>query len=129
MSNELSEKQIKFLEVLFEQADGDLEKAAELAGYASPRHSSYWLVKTLRKEIADTAELYLARYGPAAAKALVETMKNPTDLANNVKVNAATQILDRIGVTKKEQLNVSSDQPIGVFILPAKEASNESDGT
>lgn len=124
MSKELSDKQSKFLEVLFKDADGDLEKAAEIAGYTDPRASSYWLVKALRKEIAELAELYLAKYGPAAARALVETMRNPTDLANNVKINAATQILDRIGVVKQEQVTVNSDQPIGVFILPAKEAVN-----
>ena len=52
MSKELSDKQSKFLEVLFKDADGDLEKAAEIAGYTDPRASSYWLVKALRKEIA-----------------------------------------------------------------------------
>jgi hypothetical protein len=30
-------------------------------------------------------------------------------------------VLDRVGLSKVEKLNVSSDKPIGVFILPAKD--------
>jgi hypothetical protein len=34
MARELTEKQSKFLEVLFEQAHGDVVRAKELAGYS-----------------------------------------------------------------------------------------------
>ena len=38
----------------------------------------------------------------------------------NIRMEAAKQILDRVGLSKVEKLNVTSDKPMGVFILPAK---------
>ncbi|ASF00192.1 hypothetical protein [uncultured virus] len=40
------------------------------------------------------------------------------------KLQAAQTILDRVGVTKKERLEVNHNNTGGVFILPAKEEIN-----
>jgi len=40
------------------------------------------------------------------------------------KLQAAQSILDRVGVTKKERLEVNHTSTGGVFILPAKEEIN-----
>ena len=39
----------------------------------------------------------------------------------NVKLQAAQTLLDRVGVTKKEQLNVNHNVQGGLFILPEKQ--------
>jgi len=39
----------------------------------------------------------------------------------NIKVQAAQTILDRVGVTKKEKLDVNHNVTGGIFILPEKQ--------
>ena len=49
--------------------------------------------------------------------------KELTELQNkflDALFGPAKQILDRVGLAKVEKMNVTSDKPIGVFILPAK---------
>ena len=44
----------------------------------------------------------------------------------NIRMEAAKQILDRIGVVKKDQLDVNMNLKHGLFILPAKDKPKES---
>ena len=39
----------------------------------------------------------------------------------NIRVEAAKQILDRVGIAKKEQLDINAKVAHGIFILPAKD--------
>jgi hypothetical protein len=41
-------------------------------------------------------------------------------------MEAAKQILDRIGVVKKDQIDINMKAMHGIFILPAKEEPKES---
>jgi hypothetical protein len=41
-------------------------------------------------------------------------------MGNREVLSASQQVLDRVGLSKVEKLNVSSDKPIGLFILPEK---------
>ena len=50
MARELSERQQKFLEVLFEEAGGDVVAAKKLAGYSETTRTSA-IVKGLKEEI------------------------------------------------------------------------------
>jgi len=115
----LTDKQQKFLDCLV-TTNGDLKQAAELAGYSNGSH--YQVVKALKDEIIDFATDILAHSAPEAAFKLVEIMntnKPITQIQN--KLQAAQAILDRVGVTKKERLDVNHNVTGGVFILPAKE--------
>ena len=40
----------------------------------------------------------------------------------SIRIEAAKQILDRIGIVKKDQLDINMKAMHGIFILPAKEA-------
>ena len=55
MSRELTEKQAKFLEVLFEQAGGDILRAKELAGY-SDNSPTTDIIKGLKEEIMERTQ-------------------------------------------------------------------------
>ena len=46
----------------------------------------------------------------------------------NVKVQAAQTILDRVGLGKKERLDVNHNVQGGIFILPEKETINVEEG-
>ena len=101
---QLTEKQQSFLEHLVE-TEGDAKKAAELAGYTSHYHH---VVKTLKNEILEITNEILANSAPKAAFKLVEIMesKRPIVQANN-KLAAAQTLLDRVGVGRKDTIDVN----------------------
>ena len=110
--------QEKFLENLVE-TKGNLKLSAELAGYSG---NHYQVLKSLREEVVDLASNVLAREAPAAAFKLVEIMQSDDAVPQaNVKLQAAQTLLDRVGVVKKEKLDVNHNVTGGVFILPQKE--------
>ena len=40
----------------------------------------------------------------------------------NIRMEAAKQILDRVGLVKREKIDVNAKVAHGIFVLPAKEA-------
>ena len=122
MSRELTEKQAKFLEVLFEQAGGDILRAKELAGY-SDNSPTTDIIKGLKEEIMERTQLYMARNAPRAAMSLVSCMVDPTELGLRDKLSAAKDLLDRVGLVKTEKVQVETTN--GLMILPPKEKDTE----
>lgn len=116
MAKTLTDQQKLFLEVLFDQAGGDVVLAKKLAGYHEGYPTSS-VLNTLKDEIVEATKLYLARNGAKAAISLVKVLDNPIELGVKEKMAAAKDILDRVGVTKTEKVDVTSN---GLFILPAK---------
>ena len=115
----LTEKQQKFLDCLI-QTGGDPKLAANLAGYAEGSYLQ--VIKSLKNEIIDLATQILAQSAPKAALKLVHVMESDEPIPQaNVKLQAAQTILDRIGVSKTDKLDISVDDSGGsLFILPAK---------
>ena len=117
MARKLTENQARFLEVLFEEAGGDVVQAKKLAGYNAGSSTSS-IVESLKDEIFDATKTYMSRVGPKAAVAYASALDDPTQLGIKEKMMAAGQILDRAGVVKTERVAVESTG--GMFILPAK---------
>lgn len=113
----LTEKQQRFLEVLFDQADGNVMIAKQLAGY-SDNTSTTEVIKGLKDEINDATKEYLARVAPRAAFAMGSALDNPTELGIRDKMTAAKDLLDRTGHNKTDKMEVTA--PSGLFILPPK---------
>lgn len=116
---ELTTKQQTFLDNIV-SCNGNLKQAAELAGYAPGSYTT--IAKGLRKEIIEIAENIMASSAPQAAMKVVEmvTSDNPVPQAN-VRLQAAQTLLDRVGLGKKDKLEVDVQNSQGLFILPAKE--------
>jgi len=115
---ELTEKQQSFLNHLVD-TNGDAKKAAELAGYTSHYHH---VVKTLKSEILELTQEILANSAPKAAFKVVEIMdsKRPIVQANN-KLAAAQTLLDRVGVSKVDKVDVNHNvNSGGIFLMPDK---------
>ena len=123
MAKNLTEKQQRFLEVLFDEAGGDVVAAKKLAGY-NEASSTTAIVEALKDEIADKTRTYFARTAPKAAMAMVGALYDLTELGIKDKMSAAKDLLDRAGLGKVDKVDVTSSSG-GIFYLPPKEGSNE----
>ena len=117
-SRKLTDKQQLFLDNIL-ATQGDLKLSAELAGYSG---NHYQVINSLKQEIVELASTVLAREAPKAAFKLVEVMDSDVAMPQaNVKLQAAQTILDRVGVSKTERLQVDQNVNGGIFILPEKQ--------
>ena len=122
MARELTDKQQKFLQVLFDEASGDVAMAKRLAGYAEGT-STTDIVTGLKEEILEATQIYMARNAPQAAVALAGGMLDPTQLGIRDKLSAAKELLDRTGLVKTEKMQVESTG--GVMLMPPKKQEEE----
>ena len=121
----LTDTQEKFLDALFGEAQGNPRRAGELAGYSE--HSYPKVLRNLKDEIVKRAENYLAIHSAKAATKMVNMLEEDgTTPHASIRMEAAKQILDRIGIVKKDQLDVNMNLKHGMFILPAKDEVEES---
>ena len=118
-NRKLTEKQQSFLDNLV-TTQGDFKKAAELAGYSG---NHYQVIKSLKNEVVDLASDVLAKSAPKAAVKLIEMIDSdrPVPQASQ-KLAAAQTILDRVGVSKTDRVQVDHNVQGGIFILPQKES-------
>ena len=117
MARELNERQQKFLEVLFEEAGGDVVAAKKLAGYSETTATTA-IVKGLKEEILEATQMYMARNAPKAAMAVTGALYDPTELGIRDKMSAAKELLDRVGLVKTEKMQVEASG--GVMLMPPK---------
>ena len=110
------------MDVLFDEAGGDISTAIKLAGYAEGTPPSQ-LVRGLKEEILDATQMFMARNAPKAAMAMVGGLYDPTELGIRDKMSAAKELLDRTGLVKTEKMQVEATG--GVMLMPPKEKGNE----
>lgn len=120
MATNLTEKQQKFLDVLYEEAQGDIRTAMNIAGY-SQNSTQATVTGPLAEEIAALTLRFIAQSSTKAAYSMYEVMTNPVALGNKEKMAAAKDLLDRAGFGKTEKIEVKAEEPL--FILPAKDNS------
>ena len=124
MARQLTDKQKKFLDVLFDEAKGDPNQAKKLAGY-TPNASTKEITESLQEEIADLTKRFIAQSSTKAAYTMFSVMADPTDLGVKEKMMAAKDILDRAGFVKTDKVEVRSAEPL--FILPSKDNAEDQD--
>ena len=124
MARTLTERQKKLLEVLFDEADGDIVAAKKLAGY-SDNTPTPEIVASLKDEIMDATHMYMARNAPKAAMSMVGALHDPTQLGIRDKMTAAKELLDRTGLVKTEKMQVEAKG--GVMLMPAKNPIEDDD--
>jgi len=124
MTRQYTENQVKFLDVLFDEAGGDVATAKKLAGYADGTSTTV-VVKSLKEEILDATQQYMARNAPKAAVAMASALMDPTELGLRDKMSAAKELLDRTGLIKTEKIQVEASG--GVMLMPPKKQSDDDD--
>ena len=113
-----TDKQLLFLDALMGEAKGSIRKAMDVAGYAKTTKISE-VVRSLNKEIIRAAEEMLAMNAPKAAFGIIDVLDDPSSMGARNSIAAAREILDRTGLVKKEQIEVTNKGG-GMFILPPK---------
>ena len=124
MARQLTEKQQKFLAVLFDEAGGDMVTAKKMAGYADTSGTAE-IVKGLKEEILEATQMYMAQNAPKAAVAMTGALYDPTELGIRDKMSAAKELLDRVGLVKTEKMQVEASG--GVMLMPPKAAVEDDD--
>jgi len=117
MTKELTEKQKKFLSVLFEEAEGNVTRAKQLAGY-SDNTATREVAESLQDEIHQATKDFLKNSATKAAFSMYKILQDPTALGNKDVIAASKDILDRAGHKPTDKVEVSAPNPI--FILPEK---------
>ena len=68
------------------------------------------------------AETHLSTHSAKAATRLTDLLdEDGTTPHSNIRLAAANSVLDRVGITKKDQLDINMKAVHGIFILPAKD--------
>lgn len=116
---ELTPKQQAFLDALFGEANYDYRKALKLAGYA-PTVPVNTVVASLADDIIERSKTMLALNTPKAMAHLVGVIDDPTAPGTMVKIKAITEIMDRAGLSKKDEVKVDAGDVQAIIILPAK---------
>lgn len=112
---DLSTKEQTFIEALINNG-GQVFKAAEEAGY----NKTYATVlkKKLSKYIIEATQEHLALHAIKAADRVIASIDE--EVPNNVRLNAANSLLDRVGLSKRE-LDTQPSIKANIFILPEKD--------
>ena len=115
----LTPLQEAFLVALAGSARGDIRKAMDAAGYSSATkpHEVY---NSLKEEIKALAEDMLASSSIKAISGIIDVIDQPGQIGAANRLNAAKELLDRVGIVKKEaqQVQVKTQN---IFILPPKD--------
>ena len=122
-TKELTDKQAAFLEALLGEARGNIRLAMDMAGYSKSTKTTE-VVAPLKEEITERAGMMLAMNAPKAAFGIVDVLDDPSALGARNAISAAREVLDRSGLVKKEQVEVSGNAD-GIFILPPKTANDD----
>jgi len=124
MAKALTEKQKSFIQYLVHDGLGTMA-ALEKAGYS--KYSLPDVMDNLREAIVDETEVWLATHAPGAARKLVSHMEEDDSVMPGAekRLEAAKQILDRVGLTKRERTQTIQGTQLGIVFLPPKEHGNE----
>lgn len=131
MSNEQSElspQDALFLSLLFEVDDNGIcrhpEEAKLLAGFPKSMPVTT-ICRRLNKELITRGDDFLAAHSVIALQGLLSVLNSPTEPGAKVRLQAATELLDRAGVVKKERTETAQQAPNYVFLLPNKVAMTD----
>ena len=118
----LTKKQETIWTALFGEAKGNPKVAGDIAGYADYLQP----LRSLKDEIITRAEEQLAAFAPRASMGMINALDEDGSLPGaNIRMEAAKQILDRVGLSKREKVDITAKVQHGVFILPPKDKDND----
>ena len=121
----LTNKQEKFLHELLSNG-GHVKNAVAAAGYKEQSRS--WLTRSLRDEIIERTRSMLATNSVKAANRIIEGLDADGTVPLNqmdMRLKTAESVLDRVGLGKKQQVEVEGQIMHGIVMLPSKDKPKE----
>ena len=121
----LTDKQEKFLDELLSNG-GHVKNAVAAAGYKEQSRS--WLTRSLRDEIIERTRSMLATNSVKAANRIIEGLDADGTIPLNqmdMRLKTAESVLDRVGLGKKQQVEVEGQIMHGIVMLPSKDKPKE----
>tara|TARA_R100001244_G_scaffold126351_1_gene96683 strand:- start:170 stop:589 length:420 start_codon:yes stop_codon:yes gene_type:complete len=118
---DLTDKQKLFLDNLVINGGNVLQAIGE-AGYHPG--SRGWLVHSLRQEIIDHTRNHLIGSSMKAANRISEALDADGSIPSSqmdTRLKAANDILDRIGVSKRQEVEHTGEVMHGIVLIPAKQ--------
>ena len=100
------------------EARGYTRLVMDLAGFSRTTKTTE-VVGPPKEEITKRAGMIFAMNAPKAAFGIVDVLNNPLATGACNALYATREVLDRTGLVKKEQLEVTANTG-GIFILPLK---------
>ena len=76
------------------------------------------ITKAQKRNLTDMQEKFLDVL-------FAEARGNPREAQASIRLAAANSILDRVGIVKKDQLDINMKALHGIFILPAKDGTDK----
>ena len=119
-TKKLTEKQETFLNNLIDNG-GRVKEAMEVAGYHPGSRSN--LINAVKHEIIERTRQHLASSSVQAANRLIEGLDADGTIPSSqmeVRLRAANDILDRTGVSKRQEIATESKVLHGIVLLSAK---------
>jgi hypothetical protein len=93
--------------------------AAKEVGYSNTA-AAYRVLRLYKDHVIELIQNQLMYKAPKAINVLGDSMEEgATEPGANTRIEAAKQVLDRIGIVKKEKVEVEATHG-GIFFLPAK---------
>ena len=121
----LTDKQETFLSTLVENG-GRVKEAMEVAGYHPNSRSN--LINSVKDEIIERTRQHLASSSVQAASRLIEGLDADGTIPSSqmeVRIRSANDILDRTGVSKRQEISTESKVLHGIVLLPAKKEQQD----
>jgi len=117
---------LEFFDYLVE--DDEVTVAAEKAGIS--KRNAYKLARQYREYLLNRIEDALLFDAVRARKIISDTMTTDgTTPMADLRFKAGLQVLDRVGMAKKERLEIKVESENGLFILPGKDISHADEKT
>jgi hypothetical protein len=118
---ELTPKQKAFLTALAHpQSKGNIREAMNMAGY-SANTTPDDVLSNIGDEIVKVANDLLAQNSVKAVVSLIKVLDNPAIPGANSLIAASKELMDRVGMIKKDQSTGTVIKADNVFILPPKD--------
>tara|TARA_R100000306_G_C4296460_1_gene102845 strand:- start:46 stop:453 length:408 start_codon:yes stop_codon:yes gene_type:complete len=124
-TRKLTDQQETFLSTLIENG-GQVKEAMEVAGYHQGSRSN--LINSVKHEIIERTRQHLASSSVQAANRLIEGLDADGTIPSSqmeVRLRAANDILDRTGVSKRQEIATESRVIHGIVLLPAKKEQQD----
>ena len=121
----LTNKQETFLSTLIENG-GRVREAMEVAGYHPGSRGN--LINSVKDEIIERTRQHLASSSVQAASRLIEGLDADGTIPSSqmeVRIRSANDILDRTGVSKRQEITTESRVLHGIVLLPAKKEQQD----